>query len=105
MQLGATLERFLQKAPISVMFRSLLERALDPKELDRLFERSATSQYTRELLFSSIVTRVGAAVGAATPSVRAACLDSLGEIAASLTAVYYGPDLKSALLLIRRFVL
>ena len=38
MQLGETFERFLQQAPISVMYRALLERALDPRELDRLFE-------------------------------------------------------------------
>lgn len=88
MQLGAIFERFLQKAPISVMYRALLERALDPRELDLFFERSATSQYTRELLFSSIVKLRGAVVCGAQPSVRAAYLDSLGAIAASLTAVY-----------------
>ena len=88
MQLGETFERFLQKAPISVMFRALLDRTLDPKELDRLFESSATNQYTRELLFSSIVKLMGAVVCGIQPSIRAAYLASLGEIAASLTAVY-----------------
>jgi hypothetical protein len=29
MRLGDVFERFLQQAPISVMFRALLERALD----------------------------------------------------------------------------
>lgn len=88
MQLGAIFERFLQKAPISVMYRALLERALDPQEIDRLFENTATNQYTREILFSSIVKLMGAVVCGAQPSVRAAYLDALGEIAASLTAVY-----------------
>lgn len=88
MQLGETFERFLQQAPISVMYRALLERALDPYELDRLFERESTSQYTRELLFSTVVDLMATVVFGVKPSVRAAYLASLGEIAASLTAVY-----------------
>src|SRR5262245_20437683 len=86
MQLGETFERFLQRAPISVMYRALLERALDPRELDRLFEREATSPYTRELLFSTVVDLMATVAFGVKPSVRAAYLASLGEIAASLTA-------------------
>src|SRR3954451_2364254 len=88
MQLGEVFERFIQQAPISVMFRTLLEHALDPAEIDRLFEENATRQYTREVLFSSIVELMGAVVCGAQPSVRAAYLASLGEIAASLSALY-----------------
>jgi IS4 transposase len=88
MQLGEVFERFLQQAPISVMYRALLERALDPAELDRLFEDEATHQYTRELLFSTLVQLMATVVFGVKPSVRAAYLASLGEIAASLTAVY-----------------
>src|SRR4028119_367534 len=88
MRLGDVFERFLQRAPISVMFRALLERALDPDELNRLFEQTATSQYTRELLFSSVVDLMGLVVCGVHPSVRSAYLASLGEISASLTAVY-----------------
>ena len=57
--LGETFERFLQNAPISVMFRALLERTIDPTEIDRLFEQTTTRQYTREILFSSIVKLMG----------------------------------------------
>src|SRR5512135_3018283 len=88
MQLGEIFERFLHQAPISVMFRALLERALDPLELNRLFEDTATTQYTREVLFSSLVDLMGLVVCGVQPSVRAAYLVSLGEIAASLSAVY-----------------
>jgi IS4 transposase len=88
MRLGDVFERFLQQAPISVMFRALLERALDPDELNRLFEQTATTQYTRELLFSSLVDLMGLVVCGVQPSVRSAYLASLGEISASLTAVY-----------------
>ena len=88
MRLGDVFERFLQQAPISVMFRALLERALAPDELNRLFEQTATTQYTRELLFSSVVDLMGLVVCGVQPSVRSAYLASLGEISASLTAVY-----------------
>lgn len=88
MRLGEVFERFIQQAPISVMFRTLLEHALDPAEIDRLFEENADRQYTREVLFSSIVELMGAVVCGAQPSVRAAYLASLGEVAASLSALY-----------------
>ncbi len=88
MRLGDVFERFLQQAPISIMFRALLERALAPDELNRLFEQTATTQYTRELLFSSVVDLMGLVVCGVQPSVRSAYLASLGEISASLTAVY-----------------
>jgi hypothetical protein len=88
MTLGETFERFVQQAPISVMFRALLERTITPEEIDRCFERHAINQYTREILFSSIVKLMGAVVCGVQPTVRAAYLNSLGEIAASLTAVY-----------------
>jgi hypothetical protein len=86
--LGDTFERFLQNAPIAVMVRALLERTIDPREIDRLFEQTTTRQYTLEILFSSIVKLMGSVVCGVHPSIRAAYIDSLGEIAATLTAVY-----------------
>src|SRR3954449_13176156 len=91
MRLGEVFERFIQQAPISVMFRTLLEHTLDPAEIDRLFEENADRQYTREILFSSIVELMGAVVCGAQPSVRAAYLASLGEVAASLSSLYRKP--------------
>src|SRR5512135_1617366 len=88
MRFGDIFERFLQEAPISVMSRALLERALDPNELNRLFEQTALSQNTRERLFSSIVDLMSLVVCGIKPSVRSAYLASLSEITASLTAVY-----------------
>ncbi len=87
MVLGEMFERFILDAPMPVLFRLLMERALDPKELDRMFESTATRQYTRELLFSSIVDLIAVVVCRIKPSVRRAYLDSSG-IAATLTAVY-----------------
>lgn len=48
-------ERFLERSPVPVMARALLERALSAGELDEMFERTASEQYTRELLFSTCV--------------------------------------------------
>ena len=44
MILGPVFERFIQEAPMPLMFRALLGRALDPAELDALFE--ALTQFT-----------------------------------------------------------
>ena len=87
MRFGDIFERFLHEAPIAVMFHALLQRALDPNELNRLFEQTATSQSTRQLLFSSIVDLMSLVGGGVKPSVRGAYLASLGAITASLTAV------------------
>src|SRR5947209_1418396 len=48
-------ERFAQGTPLSVMTRALLENVLRPEPLDDLFERLADKQYTKELLFSTLV--------------------------------------------------
>ena len=48
-------ERFAQGTPLTVMTRALLENALRPEPLDELFERLAVKQYTKELLFSTVV--------------------------------------------------
>jgi len=87
MLLGDMFERFILDAPMPVLFRLLMERALDPEELDRMFESTATSQYTRELLFSSIVELIALVVCRIKPTVRRAYLDS-SCIEVTLTAVY-----------------
>ncbi|MBD2694662.1 hypothetical protein [Anabaena catenula] len=38
MILGQVFERFVEKSPVSVMVRGLLEKALCPQILDELFE-------------------------------------------------------------------
>ena len=48
-------ERFACGTPLTVMTRVLLENTRQPQPLDDLFERLARKQYTRELLFSTIV--------------------------------------------------
>jgi len=48
-------QRFACGTPLTVMTRALLENALRPEPLDELFERLAVRQYTKELLFSTVV--------------------------------------------------
>jgi IS4 transposase len=87
-QLGSLFERFIQASPLPVMYRALLERALDPHQLDQLFHDTAQTQRTRELLFSAMVKLMFAVVSKVHPSVRSAYLHSLDELMTSLTAVY-----------------
>ena len=88
MQLGSLFERFISASPLPVMHRALLERALDPHQLDQLFHDTAQTQRTRELLFSAMVKLMFAVVAKVHPSVRSAYLHSLDEVVTSLSAVY-----------------
>ena len=45
---------FINEFPISVMARGMLERVLNPEQLDEWFDITAKEQYTKELLFSTI---------------------------------------------------
>lgn len=54
MNLSPILKRFVDKAPLPVMMRAVLERELDKARLDQWFEEVAQQQYTRKLLFSTL---------------------------------------------------
>ena len=55
MTLSAVVARFEEQAPLTVMARLTIQRALDPAWLDALFESERQRQYKRELLFSAVV--------------------------------------------------
>jgi hypothetical protein len=59
MMLSDVFERYVEKSPISVMARTMMEVALAPEHLDSLFEEHAERQYTRSLLFSTMVDLMG----------------------------------------------
>lgn len=88
MSLGQVFERFIKESPVSVMIRGLLEKALSPQILDELFERTAKTQYTRELLFSTVVNLMSLVVCGVHPSVNAAHQALAEEIGVSVTSVY-----------------
>lgn len=52
--LGEVLERFIQNRPVAVMVRMLLESFLNAAQLDRWFDTVRQTQYTKEILFSSL---------------------------------------------------
>lgn len=86
--LNKIFERFVEKAPVAVMVRGILERVLGPEALNELYDRVAERQYTRELLFSSVVHLMNLVVCKIQPSIHAAYQDNKEEIETSITAVY-----------------
>jgi IS4 transposase len=81
-------ERFVQQSPITVMVRAALEHALSPGAIDAIFERTAQRQYTRTLLFSSVVDLMGSVVAKIQPAVNAAYRARAEALGVSLRAVY-----------------
>jgi IS4 transposase len=88
MLLSAIFERFVAKSPISVMARATMEHALTADALDALFDQNAEQQYTRELLFSSVVDLMGVVVSKSQPSVHAAFQAVAGSLPVSITSIY-----------------
>jgi IS4 transposase len=88
MLLGPVFEPFIQRSPLSVMSRALIERALAGEVLDALFRQQAEHQYTRELLFSSVVDLMSLVVCGKYPTVRAAYRAQQECLPVSLTSVY-----------------
>jgi len=86
--LGKVFERFVEKAPVSVMVRGILERILGPEALNTLYDKVADRQYTRELLFSSVFHLMNLVVCRVHPSIHAAYQENKEEIETSITAVY-----------------
>jgi hypothetical protein len=60
--LGEIFQRFVEKSPIAVMVRGVLERALDA-----WYEQTAQKQYTRTLLFSTLYELMSAVVSRSSP--------------------------------------
>jgi hypothetical protein len=88
MILGEVFERFAEQSPITVMFRAALEHALAPPAVDALFEDTAERQYTRSLLFSTVVDLMGTVVANIRPSIHAAFRARAESIGVSLKALY-----------------
>ena len=55
MWLSPIFERFVEKSPVTIMVRAMMEVILAPEKLDELFAQTAQTGYTRELLFSTLV--------------------------------------------------
>ncbi len=88
MLLSPVLDRFAQRAPISVIVRASLEHALPPAALDALFRATAEGQYEKQLLFSSVVDLMGMVVARVQPSLNAAYQAVSDTLPVSLASVY-----------------
>src|SRR5262249_43223371 len=75
-------------SPVTVMLRGVLEHALPSEGINQLFTDVAERQYTRELLFSSVVDLMCVVVCRIRPSVHAAYQANPEQIPVSLRAVY-----------------
>lgn len=60
--LSSVFKPFVKKSPISVMVRGVMERVLNPDQLDEWFEHTA-DEYTKDLYRSAAIDRCGVATG------------------------------------------
>jgi len=85
---AATYKRLVQEAPEAVMVRTILEHALEAEAVDDVFENCREDQYTRTLLFSSIVQLMTLVVCRVRRSVNAAFTFYRDKLDVSLKSVY-----------------
>jgi len=81
-------KRLVQEAPEAVMVRTVLEHALEAEAIDEVFEDCRDDQYTRTLLFSSLVELMVLVVCRVRRSVSAAFKIQQGKLGVSLKSVY-----------------
>ena len=86
--LSPVFDRFVEKSPISVMARGMMERVLNPSQLDQWFDETAEEQYTRDLLFSTVFDIMSQVVLGSHSAVHAAYQASEEEIGVSVTSLY-----------------
>ena len=87
MLLGPLFERYINGSPLSVMARATIEHALSAQALNDLFERTAESGYTRELLFSTTVDLMSLVVGTKGHQVKSAYQQLVEQIPVTLKQV------------------
>ena len=81
-------ERFVEKSPVTVILRAMMEVVLASSKLDELFEKTAQTGYTRELLFSNLVKMMTQVVCSVRQSIGSVYKAMSDEIGVSKTAVY-----------------
>jgi IS4 transposase len=85
--MDAVLKRFVEQAPVAVMARLGLQRAINADWVNEVFERCSDFQYTRELLFSTVVDLMSLVVLGLRPSLHAAAQKAV-DLPVSITALY-----------------
>jgi IS4 transposase len=84
----AVVERIEQQAPASVMARLALDQALPASWIDDVFEAHRQRQYSRELLFSTVVELMTLVSLGLRPSLHAAARKLDERLPVSLAALY-----------------
>lgn len=87
MVMDEVMARFAERAPVPVMARLAIQRALDQNWIDTVFEQYRQSQYTRELLFSTIMEIMSVVAMGLRPSLHAAA-KAYVNLPVSITALY-----------------
>lgn len=82
------LERFSEQAPVAVMARLGLQRAIGAQWVNQVFEEHSETQYTRELLFSTVVELMSLVALGMRPSLHAAAKKMKQNLPVSITALY-----------------
>ena len=88
MWLSPIFERFVTKSPVTIMIRAMMEVVLPPEKLDELFDTTAQTGYTKELLFSTLVKMMTQVVCSVRQSIGSVYKAMSEEIGVSKTAVY-----------------
>ena len=88
MLMNEVFEKLLGRFPLPMMARMLLERALDPAHIDKIFEDAALKQYTRTVLFSDIVALLSTVTMRIHRSVNAAYHQYKSRLGVSFVALY-----------------
>jgi IS4 transposase len=86
--LSPVFKPFIKSSPISVMSRGMLERVLQPEQLDQWFDTTAKEQYTRDLMFSTLFDLMSQVVQGSQRSVHAAFQASTQDVGVSIASIY-----------------
>ncbi len=78
----------MEKSPVTVIIRALMEVVLASSKLDELFEQTAQTGYTKEILFSTLVKMMSLVVCSVRQSIGSVYKAMSAEIGVSKTAVY-----------------
>ncbi len=81
------INKFSEKTPTTLMIHAILERLLNKESIDEWFETASNNQYTRNILFSSVLDIMFQVVCKIRSSVHSAYKNS-DDISATVVALY-----------------
>lgn len=88
MLLSGPFQKFVEASPVTVMMRGIIENLFNPERLERLFNETAVTQYTRTLPFATVAEVMGEVVFNVSPSVGAALKDRVATLPVTKRAFY-----------------